>query len=162
MLRNQVDVIQRPARDAEASGPTEARYCPRWPGLHKRPPPPAAPDHSPRTRALARGPGPPPRGRTRASTGGGKRRHTGLVLEMARDKNGLGLPPHPRRDGPGRGYKLARRRCGRILKVAGIDPAPRRTGRTGAAFLAGQARRLAPTSSRVDTVFSAALYVLFS
>jgi putative transposase len=49
-----------------------------------------------------------------------------------------------------------------ILKDAGIDPAPRRTGQTWRAFLAGQAKTiLAADFFHVDTVFLQRLYVLF-
>ncbi len=49
-----------------------------------------------------------------------------------------------------------------ILKDAGIDPAPKRTGYTWRAFLAGQAKTiLAADFFHVDTVFLRRLYVLF-
>ena len=43
-------------------------------------------------------------------------------------------------DSTGLGYKLAPSTVWQILKDAGIDPAPRRTGPTWRAFLAGQAK----------------------
>jgi transposase InsO family protein len=49
-----------------------------------------------------------------------------------------------------------------ILQDAGIDPAPRRSGQTWRAFLAGQATTiLAADFCRVDTVFLRRLYALF-
>ncbi|HUY44135.1 MAG TPA: hypothetical protein VMV92_00195 [Streptosporangiaceae bacterium] len=49
-----------------------------------------------------------------------------------------------------------------ILKNAGIDPAPRRSGQTWRAFLAGQATTiLAADFFHVDTVFLRRLYFLF-
>ena len=62
----------------------------------------------------------------------------------------------------GLGYKLAPSTVWQILKDAGIDPAPRRTGQTWRAFLAGQAKTiLAADFFHVDTVFLRRLYVLF-
>ena len=50
----------------------------------------------------------------------------------------------------------------KILKDAGIDPAPRRAAETGRAFLAGQAKTiLAADFFHVDPVFLRRLYVLF-
>ena len=62
----------------------------------------------------------------------------------------------------GLGYKLAPSTVWQILKDAGIDSAPRRTGQTWRAFLAGQAKTiLAADFFHVDTVFLRRLYVLF-
>ena len=48
----------------------------------------------------------------------------------------------------------------KILKDAGIDPAPRRAAETGRAFLAGQAKTiLAADFFHVDPVFLRRLYV---
>jgi transposase len=76
-----------------------------------------------------------------------------LVLEMARDNPAWG---YRRIHGEltGLGYKLAPSTVWQILKDAGIDPAPRRTGQTWRAFLAGQGqddprRRLLPRRYRV-------------
>ena len=62
----------------------------------------------------------------------------------------------------GLGFKLAPSTIWKILKDAGIDPAPRRAGQTWREFLAGQAKTiLAADFSHVDTVFLRRLYVLF-
>ena len=62
----------------------------------------------------------------------------------------------------GLGYKVAPSTVWQILKDAGIDPAPRRSGQTWRAFLAGQAKTiLAADFFHVDTVFLRRLYVLF-
>ncbi len=76
-----------------------------------------------------------------------------LVLEMAHDNPGWG---YRRIHGEliGLGYKLAPSTVWQILKDAGIDPAPRRSGQTWRAFLAGQAETiLAADFFHVDTVF---------
>ena len=84
-----------------------------------------------------------------------------LVLEMARDNPAWGY----RRihgDLTGLGRKVALSTVWQILKDTGIDPAPRRTGQTWRAFLAGQAKTiLAADFFHVDTVFLQRLYVLF-
>jgi hypothetical protein len=52
----------------------------------------------------------------------------------------------------GLGYTLAPSTVRKILKEADIDPAPRRAGKTGRAFLAGQAKTiLAADFFHVDT-----------
>ena len=84
-----------------------------------------------------------------------------LVLEMARDNPGWG---YRRIHGEltGLGYKLAPSTVWQILKDAGIDPAPRRSGQTWRAFLESQAKTiLAVDFFHVDTVFLRRLYVLF-
>jgi putative transposase len=76
-----------------------------------------------------------------------------LVLEMARDNPGWG---YRRIHGElaGLGYKLAPSTVWQILKDAGIDPAPRRSGQTWRAFLRAQAKTiLAVDFFHVDTVF---------
>jgi putative transposase len=62
----------------------------------------------------------------------------------------------------GLGYKLAPSTVWQILKDAGIDPAPQRSGQTWRAFLDAQAKTiLAADFFHVDTVFLRRLYVLF-
>ncbi|HEY2268379.1 MAG TPA: integrase core domain-containing protein [Streptosporangiaceae bacterium] len=84
-----------------------------------------------------------------------------LVLEMARDNPGWGC----RRihgELAGLGYKLAPSTVRKILKDAGIDPAPRRSGQAWRAFLEARAKTiLAADFFHVDTVFLRRLYVLF-
>jgi putative transposase len=84
-----------------------------------------------------------------------------LVPEMARDNPGRG---YRRIQGEltGLGYTTAPSTVWQILKDAGIDPAPRRSGQTRAAFLTVQATTiLAADFFNVDTVFLRRLYVLF-
>jgi putative transposase len=84
-----------------------------------------------------------------------------LVLEMARDNPSWG---YRRIHGEltGLGHKVAPSTIWKILKDAGIDPAPRRSEQTWRAFLAGQATTiLAADFFHVDTVFLRRLYVLF-
>ena len=84
-----------------------------------------------------------------------------LVLEMARENPTWG---YRRIQGEltGLGYKTAPSTVWRILKDAGIDPAPKRSGQTWRAFLDAQARTiLAADFFHVDTVFLRRLYVLF-
>jgi putative transposase len=72
-----------------------------------------------------------------------------LVLEMARDHSARG---YRRIHGElaGLGYKVAPSTVRKILKDAGIDPAPRRSGQTWRAFLASQARRSSPWTSSMS------------
>jgi putative transposase len=98
-----------------------------------------------------RGPGRP---RTAASV-------RALVLEMTRDNPGWG---YRRIHGElaGLGCKLAPSTVWQILKDAGIDPAPTRSGQSWRAFLDAQAKTiLAADFFHVDTVFLRRLYVLF-
>jgi transposase InsO family protein len=84
-----------------------------------------------------------------------------LVLEMARDNPGWG---YRRIHGElaGLGYQLAPSTVWQILKDAGIDPAPTRSGQTWRAFLEAQAKTILATDFfHVDTVFLRRLYVLF-
>src|SRR5690349_1578211 len=84
-----------------------------------------------------------------------------LILEMARDNPGWG---YRRIHGElaGLGYKLAPSTVRRILKDAGTDPGPRRSGQSWRAFLDAQAKTiLAADFFHVDTVLLRRLYVLF-
>ena len=84
-----------------------------------------------------------------------------LVLEMARDNQGWG---YRRIHGElaGLGHKLAPSTVWKILKDAGIDPAPTRSGQSWRAFLEAQAKMILATDFfHVDTVFLRRLYVLF-
>ncbi len=59
------------------------------------------------------------------------------------------------------GYRVAASTVWKILKSAGLDPAPRRSGPTWRQFLAAQAHAiLAVNFAHVDTVFLRRLYVL--
>ena len=61
----------------------------------------------------------------------------------------------------GLGHRVAASTVWAILKAAGLDPAPRRTGPTWGQFLAAQAQAiLAVDFAHVDTVFLRRLYVL--
>jgi putative transposase len=84
-----------------------------------------------------------------------------LVLEMARDNPGWG---YRRIHGElaGLGCKVAPSTVWQILKDAGIDPAPTRSGQSWRAFLEAQAKTiLAADFFHVDTVLLRRLYVLF-
>jgi len=84
-----------------------------------------------------------------------------LVLEMARDNPGWG---YPRIHGElaGLGHKLAPSTVWKIVKDAGIDPAPTRSGQSWSAFLEAQAKTiLAADFFHVDTVLLRRLHVLF-
>jgi hypothetical protein len=84
-----------------------------------------------------------------------------LVLELARDNPRWG---YRRIHGElsGLGHTLAPSTVWQILKEAGIDPAPRRSGQTWRAFLQAQAKTiLAVDFFHVDTVFLRRLYALF-
>ena len=84
-----------------------------------------------------------------------------LVLEMARDNPGWG---YRRIHGEvtGLGCTLAPSTVWQILRDAGIDPAPSRSGQSWRAFLDAQAKTILATDFfHVDTVFLRRLYVLF-
>jgi hypothetical protein len=84
-----------------------------------------------------------------------------LVLEMARDNPGWG---YRRIHGEmaGLGHNVAPSTVWEILKDAGIDPAPRRSGQSWRAFLDARAKTiLAVGFFHVDTVLLRRLYVLF-
>jgi putative transposase len=84
-----------------------------------------------------------------------------LVLEMARDNPSWG---YRRIHGElaGLGHKLAPSAVWQILKEAGIDPAPTRSGQAWRTFLDAQAKTILATDFfHVDTVFLRRLHVLF-
>ena len=84
-----------------------------------------------------------------------------MVLEMAQDNPAWGYG-RIHGEPAGLGHKVAPSTVWKILKDAGIDPAPRRAGQTWREFLAGQATTiLAADFFHVDTVFLRRLYVLF-
>jgi hypothetical protein len=83
-----------------------------------------------------------------------------LVLEMTQDNPGWS---YRRIHGElaGLGHKLAPSTVRKILKDAGIDPAPTRSGQSWRAFPEAQAKTiLAADFFHVDTVFLRRLYVL--
>ena len=84
-----------------------------------------------------------------------------LVLEMARDNPSW---DYRRIHGElaGLGWKVAPSTAWRILKNAGVGPAPERSGQSWRAFMDAQAKTILPTDFfHVDTVLLRRLYVLF-
>jgi len=83
-----------------------------------------------------------------------------LVVAMARANPGWG---HRRIQGElaRLGHKIGHSTVWEILKMAGIDPAPRRTGPTWSEFLSAQAHRIISCDFlHIDTVLLNRLYVL--
>jgi transposase InsO family protein len=84
-----------------------------------------------------------------------------LVLQMAADNSTWG---YRRIQGElaGLGYRVAPSTVWRILKQAGIDPAPQRSGPTWRQFLTAQAHTILATDfCHVDTLLFTRLYALF-
>jgi hypothetical protein len=72
-----------------------------------------------------------------------------------------GLPTHSGRAGRHRPHQIAGSTVWKLLKAAGIDPAPHRSGPTWRQFLTAQAHTiLAVDFAHVDTVFLCRLYIL--
>jgi hypothetical protein len=124
---------------------------------------PAAPDHLPaHPPALARPPRPAALDLSAPCSRAAQDREagTGAGTGDGQGQPGLGIPPHSRRAGRAR-VQAGPSTVWQILKDAGIDPAPRRSGQTWRAFLETQAKTiLAADFFHVDTVFLRRLYVL--
>jgi transposase InsO family protein len=83
----------------------------------------------------------------------------GPGAEDGQRESPLGLPTHPRRAGRTRPHRCRLDRL-EIMKDAGLDPAPRRSGPTWHQFLSAQAHGiLAVDFAHVDTVFLRRLYI---
>ena len=83
-----------------------------------------------------------------------------LVLRMAQENPGWGYR-RIRGELAGLGHPIAASTVWAILKAAGLDPAPRRSGPTWQQFLAAQAHAiLALDFAHVDTIFLRRLYLL--
>jgi putative transposase len=132
ILRHQVAVLQRQVKTPRLSRADRAVLAALARLLPRQPARPAAPDHLPAhppalTSASYGGTGP-----IRAGLPGGpglRPSVRALALEMARDNLGWG---YRRIHGElnGLGYKRALSAVWQILKGAGIDPAPTRSGQT--------------------------------
>ena len=103
--------------------------------------------------------------RSKATPSGGRPRVAavirGLVVRMARENPTWG---HRRIHGElvGVGYRVAPATVWNILRMAGLDPAPRRTGPTWREFCQAQAKTmLACDFFAVDTVLLRRIYVFF-
>jgi putative transposase len=84
-----------------------------------------------------------------------------LVLRLAAENPTWG-PRHIKAELAGSGYRIASSTVWKILKRAGVDPAPRRAGPTWRQFLTCQAHTiLACDFFTVDTVLLKRIYVLF-
>jgi putative transposase len=84
-----------------------------------------------------------------------------LALEIARDNPGWGCR-RVHGELAGLGHALAPSTVWQILKDAGIDPAPARSGETWRGFLEAQAKTILATGFfHAGTVFLRRLYVLF-
>ena len=142
--------------------PQAGRSWPRWPGSYHRRGGPAAPDHlAPDAAALAprlgrAGADVPRRGRAGPDAAEIRRWCCGWRLRTR-----PGLPAHPRRAGR-IGLPVSASTVWKILHTAGVDPAPRRAGRTWTQLLTAQANGiLACDFLHVDTGPAPPVYVLF-
>jgi len=104
---------------------------------------------SPRPHALALPSRPAPLGKPAPRSGAAQNRVGRAAASIHGELTGLA-------------YNLAPSTVWQILKGAGVDPAPRRSGQSWRAFLDAQAKTiLAMDFFHVDTVFLRRLYVLF-